>query len=361
MTRKGRLFVAALVLGGLVLATGWGLWTIRPVLAPFLFAILIAYLLAPLVNGVARWGLSRGWAILLVYVLLGLVGALSIWKILPSAVVETRRLAQAIPSYAESVRNLVIGFQQRVRTLGVHPDVIDMVDRNLIDIENRSLTALEALVGPKSLGHMVSMLASLILAPFLAFYLLKDMERFKERFVRTLPQRYRPEIVGLLRSVDGVLAGFVHGQILLALIVGTLAATACWLLGLRYALLIGIWAGLTECIPYVGPLLGAIPALLTGFGRSTWLGLETALAFAAIQQFENAVLSPKIMGDRVGLHPVVVMFSVLAGGYLLGAWGLILALPMAGILRVLWLFLIARLTEPPLVAPPAARPEASKQ
>lgn len=143
---------------------------------------------------------------------------------------------------------------------------------------------------------------------------------------------------------------------MLGLSVGTLAAVATALLGLRFAVLLGIWAGLTEFIPYVGPVLGAVPAVLAGLAISPLRAVEVLLAFAIIQQLENAVLSPKIMGESVGLHPIVVLFAVLAGGYLAGGWGLILALPVAGLLRVLWCFFIARLTEVPR-AMPAARPE----
>jgi predicted PurR-regulated permease PerM len=197
------------------------------------------------------------------------------------------------------------------------------------------------------------------LAPILAFYMLRDIDHVKERFVRSLPARYRQDILALLRALDRVLAGFVRGQMLLALLVGSLAATATALLGFRYPILLGIWAGLTEFIPYVGPVLGAIPAVLAGLSVSPLLALETVLAFAIIQQLENAVLSPRIMGHSVGLHPLVVLFAVLASGYLVGGWGLILALPVTGLLRVLWCFFVARLTAapPPLIAAPAARPE----
>jgi predicted PurR-regulated permease PerM len=363
VSRKGRRIVAALVLGGLVFATAWGLWAIRPVLAPFVLAVAVAYLVAPLVNALSKRGLHRGWAILIVYVGLGVAGALVVGKILPQAVGETRRLAEAIPVYSLRARELVDGVQQRVRDMGVPPELRDVLDRTISDMEVRSTRALEALFAIGTLRKAAGILASLLLAPFLAFYLLKDIEHFKERFVHSLPCRHRQGILGLLRALDLVLAGFVRGQLILALAVGGMAAAATALLGLRYALLLGIWAGLTEMVPYVGPLLGAVPAVLAGLTISPLLALETAVAFAIIQQVENAVLSPKIMGESVGLHPLVVMLSILAGGYLVGAWGLILALPVAGVLRVLWIFVVARLTEGParpLVAVPAARPEPSQ-
>ncbi|HYF79442.1 MAG TPA: AI-2E family transporter [Symbiobacteriaceae bacterium] len=356
--------MAALVIGGLVLATGWGLWVIRPILAPFLLAVVISYLIAPLVNLLASRGMSRGWAILTVFAVLGVVGGIAIVKGIPQAIVQVQRLNEAIPAYFLRARLLVDNLQQRVREAGLPPELSAAVHRSIGDLEERSARALGSLLHIRTLTKAAGFLASLILAPFISFYILKDIERFKERFVLSLPGRYRHEILSLLRGLDAVLAGFVRGQILLSLAVGTLAMLATAMLGLRYSLLLGVWAGLTEFIPYVGPILGAVPAVVTGFAVSPLLGLEVAVAFAIIQQLENAVLSPRIMGESVGLHPVAVMFSVLAGGYLLGGWGFIVGLPLAGLIRVLWGFVVARLTDVdmryrPVMPAPALRPEPS--
>ncbi len=348
MTGKGRRIAAALVLGGVVLAAGWGLWVVRPVLAPFLMAIVIAYLVAPPVNALTQRGLSRGVAIALVYTVLLGSGAVAISKLVPGVLSETRRLAEAIPTYALRAQELVDGFQQRVHDLGVPPSLRDVMGRHITEMEGRSMGALDSLLDPNSIQKVAGLLLSLLLAPVLAIYLLKDQDRFKERFVSALPRRYRMEILALLRGLDAVLAGFVRGQLMLAVVVGAMAALATTVLGLRYALLLGIWAGLTEFIPFIGPVLGAVPAVLAGLSESPLLALEVALAFAIIQQIENAVLQPKIMGETVGLHPLAVMLSALAAGYLWGTWGLILALPVVGAARVLWCFIIARLTERPM-------------
>lgn len=345
MTPKGRRIAAALVLGGLVTAAGWGLWTVRPVLAPFFMAIVIAYLVAPLVNALAARGMSRGWAIVTVYAVLLGMGAVGIWKLLPQAVGETRRLTEAIPTYSIRARMMVDGFHGHLAEMGVPAGMRGALDKNIREFEVVSIRTLEGMLDVSAIWQAAGFILSLMLAPFLALYLLKDMERFKERFVLSLPRSYRNEIMALLRDLDGVLAGFVRGQIILGIAVGSLAYAATSLLGLRYAVLLGIWAGLTEFIPYVGPVIGAVPAVLAGLTVSPLLALEVALAFAIIQQLENAVLGPKIMGESVGLHPLTVMFSVLAGGYLFGGWGLILTLPAVALARVLWCFVVARLTE----------------
>ncbi len=350
--------MAALVLSGLVLALAWGLWTIRPVLAPFLLAVVLAYLLAPLVNRLVGLGLSRTWAILAVYAALAAAGILVVVKLVPSAFAEVRRLTEAIPLYSARARELTDGLQRWARDAGLPPELRESLDRSITTIEVRSVAALRRLVDIQTLEAAAGFLVSLALAPFLAFYLLKDLDYFRERFVRALPRRWRQDIIQLLRELDRVISGFVRGQMLLGLSVGTLAALASSLLGLRYAVLLGIWAGLMEFIPYVGPVLGAVPAVFAGLAQSPWRGMQTALAFLIIQQLENAVLSPKIMSHSVGLHPIGVLLVVLAGGYLAAPWGLILAVPTAALVRVLWCFLVDRLTEvhPLTVLPLAVSP-----
>jgi len=350
-TRKGRRIAAALVLGGMVLATGWGLWAIRPVLAPFLIAVVIAYLVAPLVNALANMGLSRTWSIVVIY---GILLGAAFWgvsELVPELLTQTRRLTEAIPTYSMRARELVEGLHMRLDQMGAPVGLQEALARNILEAEVRTVAALERLVRIETVQHLAGFFISLLLAPILAAYLLKDMDRFKERFVLMLPRGYRMEILALLRGLDKVLSGFVRGQVLLALLVGMMATGATSLLGLRYALLLGLWAALCELVPYIGPLLGAIPAVLFGLTVSPLLGIQVAVAYLIIQQIENLLLAPKVMGDSLGLHPLVVIFSILVGGFLWGIWGMILALPVVGVINVLWIFTIARLTEGPPLEP----------
>lgn len=343
---KRRRWIGRIVLGLMIVGSAWFVWLIRPVLAPFLLAVAIAYVVAPLVNFLVRRGWGRGLAILTVYVgLLLLVGA-GIWKGLPSAARELHRLADAIPVYGAALREMTADLQWQVERSGAPAEMREAVDKAIAGVEAWSAGAVAAVLGPGSLQRLIEVFFAVLLAPVLAFYLLKDMDYFKERLIRAVPKRWRNDIVMLLRNLDLVVAGFVRGQVLLALIVGALATVATYLLGLRYALLLGLFAGLTELIPYIGPVLGAIPAVLVGLSVSPMTALQVALVFALIQQLENAVLSPKVMGERIGLHPLAVLLVVLAGGYLVGPWGLILSLPVAGMAKVLWQFVVVRLTAP---------------
>ncbi|MCL4370406.1 MAG: AI-2E family transporter, partial [Chloroflexi bacterium] len=153
-----------------------------------------------------------------------------------------------------------------------------------------------------------------------------------------LPRAVRSRFRGLVRDLDAVLSGFVRGQLLVASSVGLMAGVATWLLGLRYAVVIGVLAGVADVIPYFGPVIGALPAVLLGLAVSPWRALQVTLAFVIIQQLENAVVGPLLIGDQVRLHPLVVIFAVLVGGTLAGVWGMLLAVPAVGMTRVLWEF-----------------------
>ncbi len=343
---RRRTILAVLVLGGGAGAAALLLWQVRGVLAPFGVALAIAYMIAPLVDLLQRRGLARPWAIVSVYAALLLLAAVAVLRVLPPAVADLQTLAGALPGYGAAARSRLEHWRGHYKSANLPDGVRQAMDNTIAEAERRATAQLSAVLG--GVFGLVEGVFSLVIAPFLAFYLLKDLEHMKGRLATAIPPHWRPEVMGLLRAVDGVVAGFVRGQIILGLVVGTMAGIVSRLLGLHYPVLLGIFAGITELVPIVGPILGAVPAVAAGLLTSPWLGLEAALAFAAIQQVESAVLGPLIIGERVGLHPLAVMFAILAGGYLGGLLGLILAVPLAGILRVAWLYVCRKLTAVPL-------------
>ncbi len=333
-------------LGAGVLAGGLWLLTVRAVMIPLLLALAIAYVIAPLVSALEYRGLGRGGAILSVYLLLALLTGTLVLRVVPSGYREFQRLAGAVPEYAANLRTAVAALQERFRDPGVPRGLRDGLEAMLTLVETRTHSLMETAVG--NLFAYLEWGAYLLLAPILAYYLLQDQERLRRSALRTLPRAWRAPAVELLRGIDGVLGGFVRGQLLLAAAVGLLATLATHLLGLRYALLLGLWAAVAELVPYVGPFLGAVPACLAGLLVSPWLGLQVAVVFLIIQQLENAIIAPRVMGQTVGLHPLAVMLAVLSGGALGGIPGMVLAVPLAGVARVIWLFACRQLAAPRL-------------
>lgn len=315
---------------GLILA---GAYLARAVLAPFLLAAALAYLLGPLVEWLHRRGLGRPWAILVSYGLVGLVVSLLVFFVAPRLIGELDRLSGLVPMYAQRAEGLIRSAQERYRRLDVPPPVRQALDEAVRHAQGAALGSIRA--ATRAMLSLFASAWSLVLAPFLAYYILLDLPVFRSRLLTALPPGARQRFVLLLRDLDRVVAGFVRGQLLLAASVGALVVIAGWLIGLPFAMTLGLTAGLGELIPYVGPVLGAIPALAVAASRSVGTFLETAGAFLVIQQMESALLAPKIVGQSTGLHPLAVVFALLAGERFFGLPGLLLGVPVMAALRVL--------------------------
>ncbi|MBE3590325.1 MAG: AI-2E family transporter [Firmicutes bacterium] len=324
--------------GAAAVGTAAGLaYALRGTLAPFLLAAGLAYLLAPLVEWAVRHGLGRAWAVLLVYALVGVVLAALVAFAVPVFVNEVQNLADRLPQYTRQVQAGVRHVQKDYARAALPPTVRDAVDaaveRAEASLQARLRAFLAGLVG------LVRDLALLAIAPVLAFYMLVDLPRLKRASVRWLPPEARHSLVRYFAELDAMLSGYVRGQLMLAFIVGALATLALAVLGVPYALLLGAFAGLGELIPYFGPVAGAVPSVAVALTVSSRLALSVIVAFVIIQQLESAVVGPFVMRTTLGLHPLLVIFSLLAGGQLAGLAGVILSVPFMGFLVVTGRFL----------------------
>jgi predicted PurR-regulated permease PerM len=309
-----------------------GAYVARAVLAPFLLAAVLAYLLDPLVEFLHRRGLGRPWAILVAYALVGLLASAFVVFVLPGLVGELDRLSSLVPDLARRAEAAVRSAQDRYRRLDMPPPVRQVLDDAIRHAQGAALASIRSATAASL--SLFGSLVSLALAPFLAYYILVDLPSFRQRLLGALPPGTRQRWVLLLRDLDRVAAGFVRGQLLIAASVGVLVAAAAWLIGLPFALTLGLTAGLGELVPYFGPILGALPALAVAASRSLRTLLETGGAFLVIQQLESAVLAPKIVGRTTGLHPLAVVFALLAGERYFGLPGLLLGVPAVAALRV---------------------------
>ncbi|MFO0998421.1 MAG: AI-2E family transporter, partial [Alphaproteobacteria bacterium] len=190
----------------------------------------------------------------------------------------------------------------------------------------------------------LNVLSLVFITPLVTFYLLRDWPRIVARVDDWLPRDHRETIRDLLHQIDGTLAGFVRGQALVCLVTGTLYALGLSLVGLQFGLLIGMAVGVLTVLPMVGATIGAVVTIgLAALQFGTWKGtLIVAAVFVVVQAIEGNVLSPKLVGDRVGLHPLWIVFALLAGGALFGFLGVVLAVPVAAALGVLARFAVAR-------------------
>ncbi|MCX7781489.1 MAG: AI-2E family transporter, partial [Negativicutes bacterium] len=186
-----------------------------------------------------------------------------------------------------------------------------------------------------SLMGMLSYMIGLVITPVLAFYLLNDWYEIKEELLLLLPVRWRHEIILIVKDIDKVLSGVIRGQVTVAIIVGILVSIGLYLLDVKYAVLIGILAGMLDLIPYFGAVIGATPAVTLALLESPYLAVKVALLFFLIHQLEGTVIGPKILGESVGLHPLSVIFFVFVGSELGGLSGMLLGVPAAAVAKVL--------------------------
>ncbi len=302
-------------------------------LSSFVLAAVLVYLLSPMVDAVEKKGTSRVVSILIVYLAMAIIAvALGIYGI-PKMVDQLNTLADAVPTYTKQIQDISETVQERYSKAGLPQEMREIADGCIKQVEQRILAmaerAIESLLG--LFGHILN----IILAPVLAFYLLKDMRRFKTDFARLLPKSWRMDALELLRDINQVLKSYVQGYLLVALIVGCLMGLSLWILGVDFALTLGIFAGLMELIPYFGPFIGAIPAVALALLTSKWLAFKVVLVFFIMQQVEGNVISPKLLGDKVGLHPLAVIVFLLAGGKLYGLMGMLLAVPLAAVVKII--------------------------
>jgi len=322
------------------------IWLLGPVLMPFAVAAMLAYLGDPLADRLEHMGLNRTLSASIVFtvLLLAVIGVLLL--LIPLISRQIENFIEYSPHYAAWAQQTAWPWLQT--KLHLDPRMFDS-DRLLEAIKEHvgSIGGVAAVVLGKvthSGAGIVLWLTNLVLIPVVAFYLLRDWDRMVAKIDQMLPRSIEPTVAHLARESDNILGAFVRGQLLVMLALGTFYGVGLGLIGLSVGLLIGMVAGLLSFVPYLGFMIGfvaAIIAALVQFGDWTHLLLVCGV-FAVGQLLEGYVLVPRLVGNKIGLHPVAVMFAVLAGGYLFGFLGVLLALPAASVIVVLMRYLLER-------------------
>lgn len=317
--------------------TGWLLWLLAPVLTPFIAAALLAYISDPLADRLQRLRMPRTIAVVCVFILTFIGLGLLIILVLPLIQTQISALLEALPGIVAQIEQ--VWLPQVTAFLGIESvEQIGLgafISRYSDMAGNWGATILLSLT--RSGGALAAAVISLFLIPILTFYLLRDWDTILQKFAAILPSRQRATVMSLARETDEVLGAFLHGQILVMFALGAIYAIGLSLVGLKFAVAIGVVAGLVSFVPYLGFVFGIVLAGLTvGLEPDPWLRLLGVIAtFSIAQLIEGSFLTPKLVGDRIGLHPVMVIFSVAAGGQLFGFFGILLALPAAAVLSVL--------------------------
>jgi putative permease len=325
-----------LVKTGLVLlALLAGIWILSysgMVITPLILAILLSILLNPMVVMLERRGLNRTAAVALILAALAILLAVALTFLAPIIAHEVKTLSGLVQNEtpASLMEKFKILLQRNLPWLknpGLTTQIIGRAEQFLYSLLNQSIHLLPSII-PVAI--------TLVLIPFMTFFLLKDGRRLKTSFIRVLPNRYFEMAVNLLHKIDGQLSSYIRGQVLVSLCIGTLAAAALAILGIPNFLLIGAVAGLANMIPYFGPIVGAIPAIILNVVAKGSLGaaLPVIAAFLIIRLIDDTLISPNILGRSMHIHPLLVIIVIFTGGEMFGIMGLLLCIPVTGIIKV---------------------------
>ncbi|NMB44953.1 MAG: AI-2E family transporter [Firmicutes bacterium] len=308
------------------------LYWVRGILPPFALGAVTAYLANPLVVRLEKRQVPRPAAILLVYLGFAVVVSLFLYAFIPSLMAELNQVLARLPRQTGKLEDITRGAVGDLKRLplpvNIHEALNDMIQRSEQLVQQFARKLVDFIVG------VFSRLFWIWLAPILAYYILLDWDGIGQWCTQAVPASYRPAFLMLIQEIDGVLIGFVLGRLMVSAIVGILMTFGFVALKIQFATLLGLIAGVFDLIPYLGPILGAIPAMIFAFLVSPWRALWVVVLFIVVNQLEAVILSPHIIGGRVGLHPVVTIFALLAGGHLFGVAGVLLAVPIAATLRV---------------------------
>ena len=328
----------------LTLLLGWLVYRLAPVITPFAISAGLAYLGDPLVDRLERlkffkWPINRTVSVVLVFVLMTASFGLFLLIVLPLLVEQVRHLVERIPEIAAWLADTALPWIQAQLGLKSMEMDTEVLAKTAQSYWKEAGTALLGVLSTVTRGGQAAIqwMMNLVLIPVVTFYLLRDWDRLVEGIRQLLPRSVEPTVSLVGREIDDVLGAFIRGQLLVMVALGIIYAIGLWLIGLDLAFIIGMGAGLLSIVPYLGAFLGVIAAVIAALFQFQDLlhVVLVLLVFGAGQSAESMFLTPKLVGDRIGLHPVTVIFAVLAGGQLFGFLGILLALPGAAALNVL--------------------------
>ncbi len=350
-------FLKRLQWGLVVFAALWVVWLLGPILTPFVLALLLGWLGDPLVDKLEQRGRSRPVAVTLVFLLMTLLLVLVLLILVPMIERQIVTLVEALPAYREWFLGTALPWVEQRFGFEISPwldpqRVIELVREHWQQAGGLATTFFGTL--SRSGFALIALAVNIVLVPILTFYFLRDWDKLVDQVAALIPRDHIATVTRLARESSESLGGFLRGQILVMFAQGAIYAIGMSLVGLRLGLLIGIIAGLISFVPYLGATIGIILALVAAVvqeGGFNWtLLLLVSAVFTIGQLAESYVLTPRLVGDKIGLHPVAVIFAVMAGGQLFGFLGMLLALPVAAIGNVLLRYAHERYTQSRLYA-----------
>jgi len=302
---------------------------LKAVLAPFLVAMIISYVLNPIVNVLHGRKVPRTAAVLLIYAVFISVCVVILMNVIPMFMNQVEELSEHMPDLTMKAQSVVDHFNNN-----------NVLPESVRDGINRSITGLEKQVEERiadflnNIGAVVNVLFIAMIVPFLAFYMMKDLDVFERAALQYIPRGRRKHAVRLMKDIDTALGSYVRGQFIVSLCIGVLAYIGYLIIGMPYPLLMAAFVSLFDIIPYLGPFFGAFPALLMATTISWKMVLLVIIVNMVCQNLESNVISPQVVGKSMRMHPLTIILVLLIGGQLAGVVGMILAVPFYAAMKV---------------------------
>jgi predicted PurR-regulated permease PerM len=339
MTRERNTQTVYFVIVGVVLVVIFFYFS-RRVLTPFFIAFALAYLLDPVTDRLESFKISRTFAVLVlmagVFSLVTGIGLL----IFPLLKLQAEHLVSNLPNYIAIIQEWMYPL---LGVVGEPEKIQGILNRELLKVGELPLKVISSITSilwgsVAGLFSFILLLANLVIIPVVMFYLLRDYDLINKKMLGFVPARSREQVLSLIKEIDGVLAGFVRGQLMVGLIMAGLYSIGLFFCGTPMSLFIGLLAGLASLVPYLGLVFGFVPAaILTFMQTQDWvLVFGVVGVFAVVQGLEGMIITPRIVGEKIGLHPVAIILAVLLGAEFFGLVGVIVSVPVAAALNVLF-------------------------
>lgn len=309
------------------------IWMVLKVLfIPFLAAMVVSYLLQPLVDKLVSRKVPRSAAILIIYFGFALILIVLVLKTIPIASRQFMELVEHGPQMIARVDHWLDGIAARKQYL---PDSIRVAVEQALNQMERNTTGYAARVIAFLTGTISAVFVAFVV-PFLVFYMLKDAKAIGRGIVHLFPNKYRTEVREILAGIDETLGSYIRGQLMVMTGVGVLTYAGYLIIGLPYSLLFALFLALMDIVPYIGPFLGAAPALILGISMGPSMAIKILIVNVIVQQCEGNLISPAIMGRTLHLHPMAIVAAILIGGEVGGILGLICAVPVLAVAKVVY-------------------------
>ncbi len=310
-------------------------------------AAIMAFIINPIVNKLEKKGIKRAYGVIIVYVIFALVMAILLAIVIPKTVSEIGKLISSTPKIIETLsdkadeitNNLQKMMEGKFANFTNKSDVniVEQFGKRFLDIIKNYQDKLFSSIGniASGISGMLSALVKTFLVMIFTFYFTVDKEKVKSFIVRNIPEKYKRDVMYVAVRINDALLEFVKGRLLMAIFVGLITMIALLIVRVDFAIIIGFVTCIADIIPYIGPFLGFLPAVLFAFMDSPMKALIVGIIFVLIQWAENNIIAPKLLGDKIGLNPLLILIAIIIGGGMFGVMGMILGVPLISVIIIL--------------------------